>query len=55
MDPQFAYSIAHGLDIAWVSLSQPIRSRCNQRSGTLIMETRSPLPKRFGLLDLNHM
>lgn len=55
MDPQFAYSITDRLDIAWVSLSQPIQSRRNQRSGTLIPETRSPLPKRLGLLEFSHM
>jgi len=55
MDTQFAYSIAYGLDVSGVSLSQPIQARGNQRSGSLIPETRSPLSKRLGLLELNHV
>lgn len=55
MDAQLTHSIAHRLDVASMTLGQSIQSRRNQRSGTLILETRSPLPERLSLLELDHM
>lgn len=55
MNPQFADAIADGLDVTGMTVSQTIQSRRDQSSGALVPETRSPLPKRFGLPEFDHM
>ena len=55
VDAQFADTFANRLDVACVPLSQPVQSRSDQRTGSVILEPLAPLPKRLCLLQLKHM
>ena len=55
VDTQFADALANRFSVATVSLSQPIQSRSDYRSGAVILEPLAPLSKRLGLLQLKHM
>ena len=54
MDAQFADAPADRLSVARVPLSQPIQSRSDHRTGSVILEPLAPLSKRLCLLQLKH-
>ena len=54
VDAQFADAFANRLSVACVPLSQPIQSRSDHRTGTVILEPQAPLSKRLCLLQLKH-
>jgi len=54
MDTQFADAFANRLSVACVPLSQPIQSRSDHRTGSVILEPQAPLSKRLCLLQLKH-
>lgn len=54
VDSQFADSFANRLDIAQVTISQPIQTRRNQRASALVFQSLAPLAEGFGLLEFEH-
>ena len=55
VDTQLTDAFANRLSVACVPLSQPIQSRGDYRTGSVILEPLAPLSKRLCLLQLKHM
>lgn len=51
LDAQFADTIANRLGVAGVPLSQPIQSRGDHRTRTMVLEPQAPLSERLRLLQ----
>ena len=54
VDAQFADSLPHRLHVTGMAKGEAVQTGRNQGTDLLALESKSPLPEYFCLLDVNH-